>query len=160
MQTLTVEEVRRLLNYDPDTGVFTWLRPTSTRTRAGQKAGRINNGYVSIRIHGREYGAHRLAWFYVYGVWPENDIDHINRNRSDNRIVNLRAATRAQNLQNIRYHGAYWYAARRVWRVSIRVDGKRIWVGDYDDHADAVVARQNAVLKYHSHRPKDADAHI
>lgn len=153
MQIITVEEVRRLLSYDPDTGAFTWLIPTSDRIRVGQKAGRVNSGYVGIRINGREYLAHRLAWFYVHGVWPVGDIDHINRDRSDNRIANLRPATRAQNLQNRSYDGAYWYASRRKWRVNIRVDGKRIWVGDYDDRADALAARKDAVLKYHSHRP-------
>jgi hypothetical protein len=65
----------------------------------------------------------------------------------------LRQATRAQNLQNSIYAGAYWYAKRQKWRVNIRVDGKRIWVGDYATRADALAARTAAVSKYHTHRP-------
>jgi hypothetical protein len=153
MTTITADELRRLLNYDPMTGDFTWVQPTSDRTRVGQKAGRVNRGYTSIKIHRREYGAHRLAWLYVHGTWPANDIDHINRDRSDNRIANLREATRAQNLQNIHYKGAYWYKPRGKWRVTIRVEGKRLWVGDFNTPEAALAARQVAAEKYHTHRP-------
>lgn len=152
MQILTAQEVRRLLSYDAETGCFRW-NESRGRVIAGEKAGRVNHGYISIRVCGREHGAHRLAWLYVHGAWPEGDIDHINRDRSDNRIANLRQATRAQNLQNSIYAGAYWYAKRQKWRVNIRVDGKRIWVGDYATRADALAARTAAVSKYHTHRP-------
>lgn len=153
MQIITAQEVRRLLSYDPMTGIFTWAIPTGDRVKAGQKAGRVNHGYISIKVNKREYGAHRLAWLYVHGAWPNGDIDHINRDKSDNRIANLRQATRAQNLQNRQYAGAYWYSPRKKWRVNIRVDGKRLWIGDYNTHADALAARADAVSKYHTHRP-------
>lgn len=153
MSELTQDLLKSLLTYDPDTGVFTWVRPTSTRLRVGQVAGRMNGGYISIRICGREYGAHRLAWLYIHGIWPDKDIDHINRDRSDNRIENLRAATRAENLQNRDYTGVYWYARRSKWRVNIRANGKRMWIGDYADRNDALAARKAAVIKYHTHRP-------
>jgi hypothetical protein len=135
------------------TGIFTWVIPTGDRVKAGQKAGRVNHGYISIKINKREYGAHRLAWLYVHGAWPDGDVDHINRDKSDNRIANLRQATRAQNLQNRQYAGAYWYSPRKKWRVNIRVDGKRLWIGDYNTHTDALAARADAVSKYHTHRP-------
>lgn len=100
---ISAARLRELLNYDPDTGVFTWLRPTGRRAKPGATAGSIQGrGYLGIRIHGVKYLAHRLAWLYQCGVWPDGDIDHINGDRCDNRIVNLRRAARSTNIQNLR----------------------------------------------------------
>jgi hypothetical protein len=87
---LAAERLRERLRYDGGTGVFT-RRVGSGHARAGEIAGSVHStGYVRIGIDGGKYTAHRLAWLYVHGVWPSDQIDHINRNRSDNRIANLR----------------------------------------------------------------------
>lgn len=112
---LSAQLARELLHYDPDTGLFHWKRRSvenSANLRAcnawnarcaGNEAGRINHGgYVLIDLYGSAYRAHRLAWLIAHGVWPSNDIDHINGVRSDNRLANLRDVTRRVNLQNLR----------------------------------------------------------
>jgi hypothetical protein len=87
---LTAERLRERLHYDAETGVFT-RRVGSGHAHAGDMAGSVHStGYVRIGIDGGKYTAHCLAWLYVHGVWPSDQIDHINRNRSDNRIANLR----------------------------------------------------------------------
>ncbi|MCI0598747.1 MAG: HNH endonuclease [Beijerinckiaceae bacterium] len=122
---ITAERLRKLLTYDPETGIFTWLpregdgrevRRWNARY-SGKIAGCINktDGYRYIKIDGQMYLAHRVAVLYVKGEWPRADIDHINLDRADTRFCNLRQATRAQNMANIRkqrnntggYKGAY-----------------------------------------------------
>lgn len=86
---LTVERLRELLDYDPETGVFRWKEPRR-KCRVGEVAGSLRkDGYVKIQVDGRFYQAHRLAWLCVYGVWP-SAIDHIDGNRANNAIANLR----------------------------------------------------------------------
>jgi hypothetical protein len=98
---LTQERLRELLNYDPETGLFTWRIAPCGRVKIGAEAGAVNaRGYVEVGVAKKVYKAHRLAWFYTYGVWPRAMLDHRNRTRSDNRFANLREATNAQNKQN------------------------------------------------------------
>lgn len=105
------------------------------------------SGYVDITIKRRQYQAHRLAWLYVYGEWPSGEIDHINEDRSDNRISNLRIATRSQNVirSNPRsksgFKGVYQDGSR--WSAQIRVDRKCIYLGSYGSPEEAadVVSR-------------------
>jgi len=97
--------VRKRLDYDPETGVFIWKpQPGDKRWNAryaGEVAGSISNhGYRRINIDGKQYMAARLAWLYVYGEWPQNEIDHINRLRDDDRLVNLRDVTHTENNNN------------------------------------------------------------
>lgn len=103
MSDLSAARLRELLSYDPATGVFT-RRVSVKGYRAGEVVGcrETTWGYIVIGVDRRKYQAHRLAWLYVYGVWPENDIDHRNGVRTDNRIENLRDVSRSVNLQNIR----------------------------------------------------------
>jgi hypothetical protein len=143
---ITAEYVRRRLQYDPETGVFIWKpRPIdkSWSTRyAGEVAGSIkNNGYRQIRIDGVKYGAARLAWLYVYGEWPENEIDHINRVRDDDRLVNLRAATRTENCNNRSSNnglpeGVYWHTGNAKYEAwipkGVPIFGN-IYLGQYGD---------------------------
>jgi hypothetical protein len=106
---LTAARLRELLNYDPDTGLFTWRinigcghRRAQIKRRIGDLAGYANTyGYVMIGIEGREYRAHRLAWLYMTGEWPGGLIDHDNREKADNRWVNLREADKSLNAQNV-----------------------------------------------------------
>ncbi len=95
------EEILDVLEYCPASGKFTWKVDRGGTAWAGTQAGAVDgNGYTNIRFNGRLFKAHRLAWLVIHGVWPSHDIDHINRDKSDNRIVNLRLATDAQNVAN------------------------------------------------------------
>ena len=143
---ITQSDLHQLLNYDPATGRFVWA--VSRRSRYGRKgapAGSLHSsGYVHIRISGQLYKAHRVAWCYVHGYWPAEQIDHVNQVRHDNRIENLRLATPSENSRNrgpINPHpGVTWDAARGQWRVQRRVDGKNVSVGRYNNKADAIAA--------------------
>ena len=98
---LTAERAREILSYDPETGVLRWRHRVSQRMLAGAVAGTLDGyGYIRIIVDGRTYRAHRLAWLIVHGEWPKNELDHKNLLRSDNRLCNLREATRLQNMQN------------------------------------------------------------
>jgi hypothetical protein len=98
---LTQARLRELFHYDPDTGVFHWqVAKTGVPRRRNGLAGSVDAGYVRIKVDGHQYRAHRLVWLYVHGVWPDGEIDHINRNRSDNRLCNLRDVSFTTNQQN------------------------------------------------------------
>jgi hypothetical protein len=101
---LTQSRLKELLIYDPDTGIFR-RRIACGIAVAGSTPGNINAmGYLDISIGCKRYYAHRLAWLYVYGEWPSLEIDHINCDRLDNRISNLRDVTHHQNMNNLRFH--------------------------------------------------------
>lgn len=100
---LTQEMLKSRLDYNPETGIFTRKFSPSRNVAAGSIPGKIKrDGYKFITINGREYPSHRLAWMYVTGAWPLGCIDHINGNRTDNRIQNLRDVSTSENLQNQR----------------------------------------------------------
>lgn len=139
--------VHDCLLYDPETGVFTW-RMTSTRTKIGAVAGTNlgGNGYVRITLAKTPYKAHRLAWFYIHGEWPQGDIDHINRNRADNRLVNLREINSRQNMQNSSkrknsfcdYKGVTPLTRDKTRFVAqIRYEGKQHKIGIFSSQEDA-----------------------
>jgi citrate synthase len=93
---ITQKYLKSILYYSENTGNFIWRVRKSNRTNIGDVAGKLSFcGYVVIKIDGKEYKAHRLAWLYVHGNHPENQIDHANRNREDNRIKNIREATQS-----------------------------------------------------------------
>jgi hypothetical protein len=99
-EALTQRRLKELLSYDPDTGIFTWLI-SGRRILFGSKAGHIeSNGYIRIGIEGKRYQAHRLAWLYQFGHFPEYELDHIDLNGSNNKIENLREANRRNNAAN------------------------------------------------------------
>ena len=116
------------------------------------------HGYIIIKIDGIGYKAHRLAWLYMYGVWP-NFIDHKNHNRSDNRIVNLRSVTNQENCKNAslrkdsssRVCGVHWNKLERKWKAQINVDSKRIYLGCFDDLFEACCVRKSAENKHGFH---------
>ena len=160
---VTAEEVRRLLAYDPDTGIFVWKVDRGI-VRAGDIAGRTQKigrtEYVYITVSIRQYRAHRLAWLYVHGEWPRHLIDHINGIGSDNRICNLREATNAQNMQapNVRlmsnnksgHAGVTFHKDRQEWRATICVQQKRIFIGRFDTMEAAAEARAKAKKIHHA----------
>jgi hypothetical protein len=94
-----IEHLRQILSYRPETGLFKWKATLSNRAKAGDVAGSPNTkGYISIKVEGRQYKAHRLAWYFVYGQDPSDlEIDHKDLDKGNNRIENLRLATKAQN---------------------------------------------------------------
>ncbi len=147
---LTVERVRELLDYDPKTGVLT--RPTASRGRRAGVVGHVQpDGYRVVMVDRRKYAAHRLIWFYVHGVWPAEDLDHVNGERDDNRIANLRPATRAQNCQNRKinrsntsgFKGVSYCSQTGRWRAQIN----RRHLGRFDTAELAHVAYCAAAKK-------------
>jgi hypothetical protein len=103
---VTAAQVAAVLSYDPLTGLFTWAARNGGRSSVGATAGYVNRaGYGCIGINKREFKAHRLAWLCIHGRWPAQEIDHINGIRTDNRIANLREASRLENMHNV--HAEY-----------------------------------------------------
>lgn len=156
---LTAERAHELLAYDPETGVFSW-RASRRGVRSGI-CGRVSkaHGYHEICVDARLYRAQRLAFLLMVGEFPaaDLDVDHINGNKADNRWANLRLATRAQNATNAKQrahsaspvHGVTWDAARGKWRAQIRVDGRKINLGRYDDIEAARRAYVAASTRHH-----------
>lgn len=135
-------------NYDPQTGAFTWARYVKKgHGMPGLPAGsKSPSGYVRLCIDGVQMMAHRVAWRLVHGRWPEDEVDHINGTRDDNRIANLREASRAINSQNLRSAtkasrsgmlGVSWSKHRRKWVAYIKSDGKTINLGGFKEEAAA-----------------------
>lgn len=145
--------------YDPTTGVFTW-RVDKTRVKRGDKAGRLNtNGHRQIRINGKCYLAHKIAWWLCWGQWPDFILDHIDGNPDNNRIDNLRPSNHSLNNQNTRlrkdntsgYKGVYWDARDQCWKAYLRLNKKAIHLGCFVDKEDAINARQIAQKRWHPH---------
>ena len=147
-ELLTVKDISKYLSYDKDTGHFTWLVNTTTRN-VGDIAGNTNwRGYTSIWINAKQYAAHRLAWAVCNGSWPNGDIDHINEDKSDNRISNLRQATRSQNMFNrgknknntSGFKGVAFCKDTGRWRAQMSIYGKSIKIGRFDTKEEAAKA--------------------
>lgn len=149
---ITQDELKHRLSYSEETGLFTWVNPTVNNCKVGSEAGTSLNGYRRIMVNGRIYMAHRLAWLYVHGYTPEHEIDHINGNRSDNRICNLRLATHKQNMENTRlqmnntsgHRGVTWDRNRQKWIARINHFNEVTYLGRYANIEDAVTAVKNA----------------
>lgn len=154
---LTQERLKELLEYNPDTGIFAWRVRASLHLRIGDIAGTLHNdGGLYIGINGKRYYAHRLIWLYVYGRWPENLIDHINHKRTDNRIVNLREATQAENQHNkIRAnkdsHTGFLGVSKRGkgFNAQIRLNGILKYLGRFKTPELAHAAYLDAKRKFH-----------
>lgn len=151
------DRVRELLDYCPDTGQFTWKIHVANR-KAGTAAGsRHNEGYVSIKVDGKQFLAHRLAWLHVHGSWPSTKLDHKNRNRADNRLENLRPASNNQNSYNAATprtntsgtKGVHWHAPYGKWVARVRAEGREIFLGAFKDKADAVKIVEAARNEFH-----------
>jgi len=149
---ITQERLKELLHYDPDTGVFRW-KVNRGGVKAGDVAGSIDgHGYLRIRMDGKIYSAHRLAWLYVYGEFPPNLIDHINGVITDNRISNLRPASRKQNGENLSlrpknisgYRGVYWHKRLRKWRATVRHSYREYYLGYFDTAEEAAAMAKGA----------------
>jgi hypothetical protein len=154
--TLTQEYLKSILDYDLDTGIFTWKVSKANRTKVGDVAGWSYNGYREIEINNKAYKAHRLAWLYVYGEMPKNLVDHVDGNRSNNKISNLREATYQENSENYKtpktnksgVKNVSWYKSLNKWVVSISIRKTKKTVGYYDDLELAELVAIEARNKY------------
>ena len=149
------DELMKTLRYEPETGNFYWITRRKGR-KVGKPAGWISLGYRRIAINGKEYPISHLAWLITYERWPIGDVEHKDLNRSNNKISNLREATRSQNMANgslqsnnkSGYRGVCWRKSSKKWLAQIHVDGKKYWLGTFRDKKDAHKAYQNAAEKY------------
>lgn len=156
---LTYEYVSSILDYDPESGLFFWKKQTSSSVLAGSLAGCLaKNGYWVIRIDGVQYKAHRLAFFIFYKKYPKKQIDHINRNKIDNRIINLREACPSQQSINkfpksiskkSNHRGVSWFKRTKKWKVTISLYGKRTHLGYFKNLEDAIEKYNNFALTYY-----------
>lgn len=155
---ITAERLRELFRYNPETGEFTRLVHRSHNAKKGDviRGCQTPYGYFVINAGGKVHLAHRLAWLYVHGEWPSEQIDHVNRDRGDNRFVNLRLATPHQNSSNKRMDGrntsgvtgVSWYKAYGKWNAQIHVHSKRLNLGYFERIEDAAAARRAAEVRY------------
>lgn len=152
---ITRARVLELLTYDPETGVFRNRVFRSSVAKIGDIAGcRHNMGYWKIRIDRHYILAHRLAWFYVHGTWPK-EIDHINGDRGDSRLANLRIATHSQNMANKKCYAPNLTGFRGVHKklnrfvAYISVNNKRVHLGSFKTPEDAHAAYLAALPRYH-----------
>ena len=155
---MDITKLRSLLNYDPITGVFTWAK-ARRNIEIGDIAGCVNaKGYRYIGVNNALYRANRLAWFYIHGVWPTQQIDHINGDRLDDRIENLRDVTQTRNQRNRKHGninssskliGVSWNKSSAKWRAQISVGKKTIHIGLYKTEQEAHAAYLAAKTTHH-----------
>jgi hypothetical protein len=153
MITITQEQLKEYLSYCPDVGEFRWVKAAAACTRVGSVAGSVSgDGYYQIRLKGKNYKAHRLAWLYMKGSFPEIQIDHINRSRADNRFSNLREATPGQNQANAKNSRVTTTGIRGVclikgrYEARLRHDGHYYYLGSFDTALEAKEVYDNAAF--------------
>jgi hypothetical protein len=138
---ITQTGLKAVLYYDPGAGRFVWLTDRRGQIKSGDAAGTpTHNGYVAIKINGKVYGAHRLAFIYMTGTAPVGNVDHANGDRSDNRWSNLRSCTQSQNCANSRlskanksgFKGVFYETRRNKWVGRIRIRGRNYHLGQYE----------------------------
>lgn len=158
-RALTHDALKSVLHYEPETGVFTWIASTAKSIKVGDLAGRPSgNGYWRIHLGKRDYPAHHIAWLYVHGVWPADKLDHINLDRGDNRIDNLREASGALNRQNTRmqrnntsgFKGVSKPRSSKRWNAEIMVNKKPMRLGSFDTPEQASEVYLAAKRKLHT----------
>jgi hypothetical protein len=146
---ITQEKLKEILDYNPDTGIFTWKVSKAKRIKVGSVAGCKNNlGYILIRIDGKIYLAHRLAWLYTHGDFPLNCIDHINQIKDDNRICNLRDVTVSENMQNQSQVLGYTKNGSK-YKATITLNNILYQLGSYATKEQARQAYLDAKIKLH-----------
>lgn len=147
------------LRYEPQTGLLAWASPTARNVASGDRAGGLSSGgYLSLKFGGRRYLAHRVVWLLAYGAWPAGVIDHINGNRADNRLENLRDCSPAINVQNQRRAhtnsasgalGVVWRQKKQRWTASIKHAGRSIHLGYFRTQDAATAAYIEAKRQIH-----------
>ncbi|HGK4602813.1 HNH endonuclease [Yersinia enterocolitica] len=151
-------ELKRLLHYSPETGVFTRLISWQRQYPVGSIAGwKDKDGYLKIMVHRIAYQAHRLAWFYVHGVWPSGTIDHVDMDKANNKISNLRDSTFTSNMHNrgknktntSGFKGVTWNKKSAKWQASINAKNKWRYLGLFKSKEDAARAYDDAAMEFH-----------
>ena len=155
-----LEELKEFLDYNPDTGIFTWKKQVALNITVGQKAGVMNSWtyYTQIAFKGIEYRAHRLAYYMHHGIDPlEKLVDHIDGDKSNNKINNLRLASKSENGRN-RVNlpsnntsgviGVCWDKKAKKWKAYIMINGKTKHLGYFINKEDAIKARKEGEIKY------------
>ena len=171
LDNFSVDLFKSLLDYNPITGNLIWKkRPRSSFPSLGdckawntkyscKPAGCLNGkGYCQLPVNGIKYLAHRIIYFMFHGIMPDF-IDHIDGNRANNKIDNLRSVTHSENLKNSKLYstntsgftGVYWCNTSKKWKSTIKVDGKAVHLGCFDSVRDAADARLDAGIKYGFH---------
>lgn len=143
--------------YDYFTGKMFWKSPLSNRVKVGDEAGSIQAGYLRVGIFGKGFQVHRLVWKLCYGAIPEGYfIDHIDGNKLNNRLENLRLATYTENNRNARsrsgkskYKGVYWFKRDSCWQAQIQVNGVKYHIGYFDDEEEAAKAYETVAKEIH-----------
>jgi HNH endonuclease len=159
---MTQNELMKALSYDEETGAFHWKVSSNNRIKIGDIAGSVSKrtGYIQIKINLKLHQAHRLAWLYVYGELPKNEIDHIDHNRTNNSISNLREVTRQENSRNTKIRsnnssgvtGVSWNKQTFRWHVRIHdLSGDDKHIGYFINFVDAREARKIAEQEYDYH---------
>ena len=155
----TQEELSRMFNYDPETGIVTRKVRTSNRIKAGDVVGCLNgSGYLVCHAGSVKHYIHRIIWTMQTGEWPDQ-IDHINHKRDDNRWANLRESNDKNNRKNQSmssanksgYMGVSWYKATKKWQAWIYSDCQKIHLGHFEKKQDAIIARRAAEEKHGYH---------
>lgn len=144
-----------VLSYDPLTGAFVWKVDRGQRAKAGMAAGSTSrDGYHQISVFGQTYVAHRLAWIMSFGKWPEGQIDHVNGNRSDNRLINLRVCSIAENAQNrAARENVGTYNVRGRWVARIKINSVDTYLGGFETRDEAHAAYCGAKRVLHRFAP-------
>lgn len=158
------ERLQDAFHYDAKSGVLTRIFKGGHRRIIGQK--KTHDGYVKVGFNGREYPAHRLIWWITYGILPEQFIDHINGDKSDNRLANLRLATDAENKRNVgmRSHntsgfkGVSWDKANKRWMAHATLNGRGYNLGRYSTAEDAAEAYRAFAERHHGSFYRDISA--
>jgi len=153
---MNIDHLKSLLSYEPDTGLIRWIAKGKGRIKKKEAGTLLHSGYMGICIGTKRWQAHRIAWALYYGEWPKDQVDHINGVKTDNRICNLREATNSQNGKNLGLSKANTSGVKGVayekytkrWKATIRVNGKSISIGRFDNIEDATIARQIAERNY------------
>lgn len=149
---LSQEELTQLLEYNPVTGIVTWKAGSNRNKRIGMEAGSTcRNGYKRIEVNGKSYMLHRIIWALVYGITVDMQIDHINGDRADNRLENLRAVTPRENQNNRVSHRngrlCGYKRSRNKWEAQIVYNGKKLFLGRFATEQEAHNAYEEAKLR-------------
>jgi hypothetical protein len=161
---MTQQRLKELCLYDPSTGTFTWIVPRRKCSVGAIVGSKETRGYLVAKIDYQRYYVHRLAWLYMTGDWPVDEIDHIDMNKSNNKWENLRSVSTKQNMENVGLKksnrtgvtGVSWSKTHGYWLARIKHNYKSITIGYFKDFDSAVDARKKAEKRLFTHAPPQA----